>query len=281
MKTDFSRLEELLLKIHASSGRVTVLTGAGISAESGIPTFRGPEGYWQVGSTNYRPEEMATHRMFLEKPWEVWSWYLYRRDVCRQATPNEGHLAVTRLEGILGKRFRLVTQNVDGLHLRAGNSSERTFQIHGNLNLRRCAEACTQELFPLPDELRYQGKERPLNQGVKTALSCPRCGGLTRPHVLWFDEFYNEHFFRADSAVQWANRSELLLVIGTSGATTLPLRIGEIFFNKPQAVLVDVNPSSNPFRNLAERHPQGVVLKGSSCEVVPEIVTRFINIWQP
>ncbi len=279
MNSDLSRLEKHLTKLHASSGRVTVLTGAGISAESGIPTFRGPEGYWQVGSKNYRPEEMATHRMFLEDPWEVWSWYLYRRDVCRKANPNAGHQGVARLEEILGEHFRLVTQNVDGLHLRAGNTLERTFQIHGNLNFSRCAESCNPELFPLAEQLRYRGKGQTLTEQEKKALTCPRCGGLTRPHVLWFDECYDEHFFRADSTVQWAGNTDLLIIVGTSGATALPMRIGEIMFNKPEAVLLDVNPDPNPFRRLAENHPNGIVLEGNSGEILPQILTRFLNIW--
>src|SRR5262245_44328807 len=92
------------------------LTGAGISAESGIPTFRGPEGYWRVGSVNYRPEEMATHAFFVEMPDEVWRWYAMRRDTCRRASPNAAHLALVALEAELGDAFLLVTQNVDGLH---------------------------------------------------------------------------------------------------------------------------------------------------------------------
>lgn len=104
-----SRLEDLLRGLEGRRGKVSVLTGAGISAESGVPTFRGPEGYWTVGSEEYRPEEMATRAMFSIDPWEVWAWYLYRRTVCRKASPNPGHSAVTRIEEILGDRFRLIT----------------------------------------------------------------------------------------------------------------------------------------------------------------------------
>src|SRR5690606_10651146 len=111
-------------------GRILVLTGAGISAESGIPTFRGEEGYWRIGSRNYYPEELATRAAFSRMPDEIWGWYLYRRSVCRAASPNAGHLALAELErGLVerneGDRFLLVTQNIDGLHLRAGNSLAR------------------------------------------------------------------------------------------------------------------------------------------------------------
>ncbi len=99
--------------------RLTVMTGAGISAESGIPTFRGPEGYWTVGSRSYHPQEMATFAMFRRRPDDVWQWYLHRATVCHQAEPNTGHIAIVALETLFGDRFTLITQNVDGLHLRA------------------------------------------------------------------------------------------------------------------------------------------------------------------
>ncbi len=114
------RLAEILEDVRRASGKVVALTGAGISAESGIPTFRGTDGYWVVGSRNYMPQEMATREMFERAPEEVWRWYLYRFGVCRHAAPNAGHAALVRLERALGDRFTLVTQNIDGLHRRAG-----------------------------------------------------------------------------------------------------------------------------------------------------------------
>ena len=127
-----------------------VLTGAGISAESGIPTFRGPEGYWRVGSRNYRPMELATREAFERMPEEVWRWYLYRRAVCRAAAPNPAHRALVDAERRLGDRFLLVTQNVDGLHRRAGSDPARTFEIHGNIDLWRCADDCADGARPAP-----------------------------------------------------------------------------------------------------------------------------------
>src|SRR2546426_10737611 len=100
-------------------GHVIALTGAGVSAESGIPTFRGRDGYWTVGSRDYHPQELATHAAFARMPWDVWAWYLYRRGVCRAAAPNPAHHALVRLAA--HPRFALVTQNVDGLHRRAGS----------------------------------------------------------------------------------------------------------------------------------------------------------------
>src|SRR5690242_157425 len=144
-------LSELLESVRRAQGAVLALTGAGISAESGIPTFRGAEGYWVVGSRNYMPQEMATAEMFARAPEEVWRWYLYRFGVCRHAEPNDGHRALAALERALGDRFTLVTQNIDGLHLRAGSSPERTLRIHGDAGLVRCAGACHAGTLPLPD----------------------------------------------------------------------------------------------------------------------------------
>jgi NAD-dependent deacetylase len=276
MEGQVTKLETLLRRFEKTRGKVSVLTGAGISAESGIPTFRGPEGYWTVGSKEYRPEQMATQAMFTVDPWEVWSWYLYRRTVCRKANPNQGHLGVVRIEEILGDRCRLITQNVDGLHLRAGSTEERTFQIHGNLHFRRCAKACTGDLFPIPDSIEDKGRNQVLRSNEKAALECPGCGGLTRPHVLWFDEFYDEHFYRANSAIQWAAQSDLLLVIGTAGATTLPMQIGTIVSQNQDAILIDVNPNPNPFQELARAHPKGVVLPGPSGDILPKVV----DVWE-
>src|SRR5919205_1139494 len=131
------RLATLLDEVRRARGRVIALTGAGISAESGIPTFRGKEGYWVVGPKNYMPLEM-----FERSPEEVWRWYLYRFGVCRGAQPNAGHRALVALERALGDRFHLVTQNIDGLHLRAGATPARTSCIHGDAAFVRCADGC-------------------------------------------------------------------------------------------------------------------------------------------
>jgi len=273
---DLTKLEKALKHFRDSGGRLTVLTGAGISAESGVPTFRGPEGYWTVGSKEYYPEQMATYAMFSSDPWEVWAWYLYRRTVCKNAEPNTGHLAIAEMEKIFGDRFRLVTQNVDGLHLRAGNTEERTFQIHGNLHILRCAAGCSQRLFPFPSHIGEKKKNEPITDAEKKLLICPNCKGLARPHVLWFDEYYDEHFFRAESALTWAAASDLLLVIGTAGATNIPMQIGGIVFRNSGAILIDINIQDNPFRNLAKRHPGGIVMEGGSGENLNEI----LSIWK-
>jgi NAD-dependent deacetylase len=259
------------------SGRITILTGAGISAESGIPTFRGPEGYWTIGSTEYHPQEMATHAMFGKKPDEVWKWYLYRIGVCGKASPNPGHQALVEMETLFKNRFTLITQNVDNLHLRAGNRLERTFQIHGNVFFMRCAEECTSTVYPVPEDLRGRGKNEDLTQKDRSLLMCPVCGSRTRPHVLWFDEMYNEHFYRYHSSLKVAGETELLIVVGTSGATSLPNQVVWEVKNR-DGVIIDINIEENPFSNLALKSERGFFVKQPSGQALPSILQVFKEI---
>lgn len=267
------RLQEILGEVRRAQGRVVALTGAGISAESGIPTFRGAEGYWVVGSRNYMPQEMATHAMFQRRPDEVWRWYLYRFGICRGAQPNAGHRALVALDRALGDRFHLVTQNIDGLHLRAGATPQRTSSIHGEAAWIRCAAGCGAGKLPLPD-LGPRDAETPLSAEDRRALTCPGCGGWLRPHVLWFDEYYDEENYRMDTALGAAGRADLLLVVGTSGATNLPMQIGELAWRRGIA-LVDVNPEENPFSELCAHAPRGFFARGAACARLPEIVAAL------
>ncbi len=266
---DLDRLPSLL-----GGGNLVVLSGAGISAESGIPTFRGKEGYWVAGSREYQPQEMATRAMFARDPEAVWAWYLYRRSLCRRASPNRGHRALVDLERLLGDRFRLVTQNVDGLHIRAGSSPARTYQIHGSIDHTRCADACSPEVWPLPQEL---GRDRQRGQDITAdeaaVLRCPRCGGWARPHVLWFDEYYDEEYYRFDSSIRAAASAAVLLVLGTSGSTNLPLQMGQYAIGTG-ALIVDVNLEENPFSRLALANG-GQFLQGKCGEVLPAILERM------
>lgn len=253
-------------------GPIVFLTGAGISAESGIPTFRGPEGFWRVGSVNYRPEELATREAFERMPEELWAWYLWRRDVCRGAQPNAAHRALVQAERHLGDRFRLVTQNVDGLHLRAGNSLERTWQIHGNIDFMRCGADCCLDVWPLPDGLGDWSKERRLSDHERALLRCPRCGARARPHVLWFDESYDEPRYRWDSSLDAAETASLLVVVGTSGATNLPMRMA-LTAAERDIPLVVVNADPSPFSTLARQSGHGAFLQGRAGEHVPALVS--------
>jgi NAD-dependent deacetylase len=275
MATLPDRLDELLEHTASGDGPVVFLTGAGISAESGIPTFRGKEGYWKVGSRNYHPQEMATHAAYVQMPDEVWAWYLYRRSVCRGADPNSGHAAVAELEEKLGDRFVLITQNVDGLHLRAGNSLERTYQIHGNIDFMRCGEDCCTDLFEMPAGVPTSwDKGRAVSDAERDLLRCPRCNALSRPHVLWFDECYDEERFRFESSIQAAGSADLLVVVGTAGQTNLPLQVGMLVARRG-APMVVVNPEPNPFTEFASRSGQGLFLEGTAGEWVPPLCDRI------
>ena len=150
------------------ASRVAVLTGAGISAESGVPTFRGEGGLWK----QYRAEDLATPRAFAKDPKLVWDWYHWRRGLMAACKPNRAHLALARLEQKLGAGFTLITQNVDGLHELAG--SNNLLEIHGSIWRLRCTScgAC--------------GPDRSLELGSPPL--CGRCGGILRPDVVWFGE---------------------------------------------------------------------------------------------
>jgi NAD-dependent deacetylase len=261
------RLAAVLEEIRAAGGRVLALTGAGISAESGIPTFRGQDGFWVVGGRNYVPQEMATLEMFRRRPDEVWRWYLFRFGICRGAEPNAGHRALVGLEAALGDRFTLVTQNIDGLHRRAG--SRRVLAIHGDAAWVRCADECGQPRLEQPD-LGQRQASSPFTEADRRRLACPRCGGWLRPHVLWFDECYDEENYAMQSALRAAGAADLLLVVGTSGATNLPMQIGELCARRGVA-LVDVDPEDNPFARLARRAERGFFARGSAAERLPGI----------
>jgi NAD-dependent deacetylase len=244
-------LRLLLERALSRAGDCIFLTGAGISAESGVPTFRGTEGYWRVGSRNYHPQELATRAAFDRMPGVVWSWYLHRRRICAEAEPNLGHLAVTDAAACLGERFLLITQNVDGLHDRAGAPAERTYEIHGNISFMRCSARCP-GLSPVPAAA-WAASSQPTSTGdLLTLLRCNLCGAPTRPHVLWFDEFYDEETYRFESSLRAAAKAALLVVVGTTGTTNLPLRIGDLAA-RCGAPLVIINPEPSPFSELAAR----------------------------
>ncbi len=244
-----SQLRPLLSRLGNAS--VVFMTGAGISAESGIPTFRGKEGYWTVGSRNFHPTELATRQAFTEIPEEVWCWYLYRRGVCNEALPNAGHNALARMEESLGDRFLLVTQNVDGLHERGGNSMKRIFEVHGNVNFMRCWAECNLTLWPIPDEIGPKARGATMTDEERALLVCPECGGRTRPHVLWFDECYDETWFRFHSSLAAVKKCGALVTVGSSGSTNLPMQMASLA-SGTGAVLIDINPEANPFSRMAQ-----------------------------
>lgn len=272
------KLKEIFENVAQGDQRLVVLTGSGISAESGIPTFRGTEGYWRVGSKEYTPQEFATHMMFSEIPDEVWKWYLYRRGMCRKARPNTGHLAIVEMERLFEDRFTLITQNIDGLHLRAGNSRKNTYEIHGNINFMRCDRECSHSLYPIPEEVSDKAKGEDLTDSDRQLLRCPTCGGPTRPHVLWFDETYDEEYYYYVSSLKMASQAGLLLVVGTSGSTNLPILMAQKTLRR-NGVIVDINIQENPFSALATKSGGGFIQEASS-SALPRVLKVFSDAFR-
>merc|ERR1719159_1994689 len=235
---------ETIAQVIRRSRKVVLLTGAGVSAESGIPTFRGSDGFWTIGSENYRPQEMATFEMFNKLPEELWKWYHMRWSICRNASPNPGHKAVVELEKMItsqeGSTFDLITQNIDGLHLDAGSKLKNTYQVHGSMNFMRCDESvegsCCHGLSHHsedPEMLKQLragvlpwGKEWTEEEVMADPIPrCKTCGTRCRPHVLWFDECYNEAWYSRVSALNAADAADCLVVVGTTLTTGLPSEV--------------------------------------------------------
>jgi NAD-dependent deacetylase len=189
---------EQLIKCLREAERVTVLTGAGVSAASGVPTFRGASGMWK----NYRAQDLATPEAFARDPRTVWEWYDWRRQVVAQAAPNDAHKVLARWESRF-PTFTLVTQNVDGLHERAG--STHVIRYHGSLWRMQCAIRCPGAGDGW-DDLRTPLPELP--------PACPFCGALARPGVVWFGEPIPTAAVKAASRA--ARKCDVFLTVGTS-----------------------------------------------------------------
>ena len=174
--------------------RLTVLTGAGISAESGIATFRGNNGLWE----NHRMEEVATPEAFERNPEMVWRFYKYRYHDSLKALPNKGHKTMKLLEDKLGTNFNLITQNVDGLHLKSG--CRNVIEMHGALNRCFCTDCNT----------RFKMEE----VNLEDSLPVCTCGGALRPDIVWFGEIP----YQMDEIYDILEKTEILLVVGTSGS---------------------------------------------------------------
>jgi NAD-dependent deacetylase len=196
--------------------------------------------------------------------------------ICAGAEPNPGHQAVAELEQSYTGKFTLITQNVDNLHLRAGSSLENTYQIHGNIFYARCQAECGLGVIPLPEELKAKGKGEELSEAEKKLLACPNCGSLLRPHVLWFDESYNEAYYHFESSLAVASRTDLLITVGTSGATNLPNQVAWLVSQNGGAI-IDINIEKNPFSELAERSQGGAFIQGASSVVLPEMAGFLIE----
>jgi NAD-dependent deacetylase len=258
-----------------AGGRVVFITGAGISSESGIRTYRGEDGMWTTDGAAAMSK--ATMAYFSRYPERSWQWHLSRRSEVLAAEPNAAHHSLARLESVLGDRFALITQNVDRLHIRAGNSVNRTIEIHGHYGGMRCTAGCV-GVIPIPGEFDAWLDESDW-QEFRDLLVCPTCGFATRPHVLWFDEFYDETNYQMKTAGSWAARASLCITVGTSGGVPVAARLAGIAA-KAGAALIDVNPTDSDLRQLAVRSPGGAAVAAPASEAIPAIadaITRQVR----
>jgi NAD-dependent deacetylase len=210
---------------------LTVLTGAGISAESGVPTFRGEGGLWR----SYRAEELATPSAFRADPRLVWEWYDWRRGLIGACQPNAAHQTLAEMESHFDD-FVLVTQNVDGLHRLAG--SRHIIELHGNIWRMRCTRHCQPP---------WEDRSSPLPE---IPPHCPGCGALARPDVVWFGESLPGRSLEAAFAA--AQRCQLMLVVGTS-AVVQPAASLPLLALQRGAYVVEVNPQATPLSDAADQ----------------------------
>ncbi len=223
---------------------ICVLTGAGISAESGVETFRGSNGLW----SRLKPEELADFGAFMRNPELVWEWYNYRKKIIHNVKPNPAHFALALLQELV-KDFTLVTQNIDNLHVRAG--SKNVLELHGNIERSYCI-SCGK--YSADVEISSENK----------VPHCMYCNGIIRPDIVWFGEMLPEGIF--EIATEAATRCELFLSIGTSAvvypAASLPLTA-----RKHGAYVVEINMERTDISHIVDE-----TLLGKAGEILPQLV---------
>lgn len=237
--------EQLLIRLK-SAKTVAILTGAGISAESGVPTFRGEEGLWK----KFRPEELANFDAFMRNPKLVWEWYNYRKKIVSEVEPNPGHYALAKMEEMYDN-FHLITQNIDNLHRRAG--SKRIYELHGNIMRNRCVD-CNKQV----EEISFQDPEE---------LQHCECGGLIRPDVVWFGEALPQQILMNSFMV--AGDSEVFFSIGTS-AVVQPAASLPIEAKNAGAYVVEINTEPTVISSFVDES-----ILGKSGEILPQLMDKI------
>ncbi len=239
-----------LIDLCKNDPDIAVLTGAGMSAESGVPTFRGEDGIWN----KLRPEELANFDAFMRNPALVWEWYLQRQKIISEIKPNSGHIALAELERHCNK-FYLITQNVDGLHRVAGNSDP--IELHGNIMRNRCLDC--NGLFTEVD-LPLKEKEIP---------RCSKCGGILRPDVVWFgEELPRQALIDSDEAI---SKVSVFLSIGTS-AQVQPAASMPLWAKNNGAYIVEINIEETLLTPFVDEF-----IQGESGKILPDLVRAIVN----
>ncbi len=233
-----------LVSLLRTASRVVVLTGAGVSQESGLRTFRDAQvGLW----SQYRPEDLATPEAFQQNPKLVWDWYALRRETVKAVEPNPGHYALVEMAGRI-QNFTLITQNVDGLHKKAGSTG--VIELHGNLQRVKCSMCGMQA----------DGWD----ESAGSVPQCPACGGLLRPDVIWFGESLPRKALEA--AVEAARNCDAFFSIGTSGLVQPAAALAFAAKNR-NALVVEINAQLTPLTEKAD-----FSLNGKSGEVLPALL---------
>lgn len=233
-----------LLTLLRGTLRLVALTGAGVSQESGLRTFRdAQDGLWK----RYKPEELASPEAFARDPKLIWDWYAWRREAVKGARPNAGHYALADIEKKI-PHFTLITQNVDGLHRMAGNQT--LLELHGNIQRVRCSKCLTYAETWGDDSDSVPG--------------CEECGGLLRPDVVWFGESLPRD--QLERAVEAARACDVYFSIGTSGVVQPAASLAYAAKNKG-AVLVEINAEPTPLTPKAD-----YFFQGKSGEILPKLV---------
>lgn len=253
-------LFDQFVQIIADSERLVVSTGAGISKESGIPTFRDAmDGLW----AKYDATQLATPDAFRRNPKLVWDWYTYRREIINAAEPNAGHHALVELEDLLPQVI-IITQNVDGFHYKVGSTD--VISLHGDIQRNKCFDACQGD----PTYIDISTLEWDQTTGPPL---CPHCGkAYARPDVVWFTEMLPSHALRRAHDV--TINCDVMLVIGTSGlvqpAASLPFLAAE-----RGAIVLEINPNPSMISEIVEMR-----LSSGSATMLPEIVKRIRTLKQ-
>ncbi|BDT60053.1 NAD-dependent protein deacylase 1 [Massilia varians] len=247
----------LVAALHGAQ-HVMVLTGAGVSAESGIPTFRDAlTGLWQ----HFDAASLATLDAFRRDPALVWGWYEWRRMKALSAQPNAGHVAIAQLAGRV-ERLSLFTQNVDDLHERAG--SHEVQHLHGSLHHPRCADCSHPFVLPAAAPVEPEGGRR------LAPPRCPACGGPVRPGVVWFNEALPEAVLAR--AFDACGSCDLLIVVGTSGTIYPVAQLPEVA-RRAGSQVVQVNPAASGLDRVCTWN-----LRGSAAQVLPALIS---HAWRP
>jgi len=235
-KTDIERIK--------CSRHIVFFTGAGMSAESGVATFRGKDGIWN----KFRPEELANFDSFMKNPAMVWEWYSYRRDIVRHVIPNAGHLAIAEFQKYFPK-ITVITQNIDNLHKRAG--SNNIFELHGNIERNYCIKCKT------------------FYNDIEERVVPPKCkcGGFIRPDVVWFGEYLPEDQYKGAEIA--ASECDYFFVVGTS-AIVFPAASLIYIAKKSGAFITEINIEETDISSFTNK-----TIMGKAGKILPEILEKI------